>query len=289
MEIIKIVIKISKKSGKWSKNMQKFIKFKVVLFLFITCFIGQVWFCMGFCAPLSGTVEEKDYLVNKGKTGTVVDTSTGRPVSNAQVSIPSKGIYTNSDFNGRFNLNASLDGPAILSVKADGYKPFSLTVSNNQLSKSLTLGITKSSGKEIVIDTNLHHLGDDNFSDESANAGNFRLKSNGPAFSTEFVAGNATQGYILKVGSIIGIDTALAGRLGQSHTTSHSSPTKVYINSKKVGEFRINGDNQQIVLSSGYIIPNGKNRIVVETGRNLFARNIDFDDMEFMNLSLELR
>ncbi|MDD3013336.1 MAG: carboxypeptidase-like regulatory domain-containing protein [Candidatus Gastranaerophilales bacterium] len=267
--------------------MRVFVKFTVILFIiYFTC---QVWTDSGFCAPLAGSVEEKDYLMNKGKTGSVVDLSTGKPVSNAQIGIPSKDIYTNSDSNGRFSLNASFDGPAILSVKADGYKPFSLTVSSEQFDKPFTLGITKSSGKEIVIDTNLHHLGDDNFSDESANAGNFRLKSNGPAFSKKFFAGNAPQGYILKIGSIIGIDTALAGRLGQSRTTSYSSPTKVYINSKKVGELRINGDNQQIILSSGYIIPNGKNKIVIETGRNLFARNIDFDDMEFMNLSLELR
>jgi len=266
--------------------MRGLVKLKVIVLLFVICFVQQSYY-KSFCTPLAGSVEEKGYL--KEKKGTVIDKSTGKPVSNAKIGIPAKGIYTNSDYNGKFYLNADFDGPAILSVKADGYKPFSLTVSNGQQNKPLTIGITKSSGNELVIDTNLHHLGDDNFSDQSANSGNFKLKSAGHAFTKEFFATGATQGYVLKIGSIIGIDTNLAGRLGQSRTKSYSSPTKVYINAREVAQLRINGDNQQIIIPPNYIISNSKNEITVETGKNLFARNIDYDDMEFMNLSLELR
>lgn len=262
-----------------------------ILFLLFYCLFASIEQKIVLGVPLSGSVEEKDYLMNKSKSGTVVDLSTGKPVSGAKVEIPSKGLSSYSDSSGKFSLNTSLDGPAIMSVKANGYKPFSLTLTENQSGNPFVLGITKSSDKDIVIDTSLHHLGDDNFSEESANSENFKLRSDGPVFEKNFYVENlpGIKNYILKIGSIIGIDTNVAGRLGQSRTTTYSSPTKIYINSQKVGEFKINGDNQQIILSSEYIIPNGQNKIVIETGRNLFSRYIDYDDMEFINITLERR
>jgi hypothetical protein len=271
--------------------MREVAKLFLVFILLIFYFLCPIWQGTGFCVPLSGSVEEKDYLLNKASSGTIVDLSTGRPVSGAKIEIPSKGVSSYSDSNGKFSINASTDNPAIMSVKANGYKPFSLTISQEQSGKSLILGITKSSDKDIVIDTSLHHLGDDNYSEESANSDNFKLKSDGPVFSKTFYVENipGIKNYILKIGSIIGIDTNIAGRLGQSRTTTYSSPTKIYINSQQIGEFRINGDNQQIILSPEHITQNSQNRIVIETGRNLFARYIDYDDMEFINITLELR
>lgn len=260
----------------------------ILLFYLFHIVFGQK---IAFGIPLSGSVEEKDYLMNKSRYGTVIDLSTGRAISGATIEIPSKGISTHSDSNGKFSLNTYLDSPAIMSVKAAGYKPFSLTISEEKTDKQFVLGITKATDKDIVIDTSLHHLGDDNFSEESANSGNFKLRSDGPVFEKNFYVENHPEikSYILKIGSIIGIDTNVAGRLGQSRTTTYSSPTKIYINSQKVGEFKINGDNQQIILASGYIIPNRQNKIVIETGKNLFSRYVDYDDMEFINITLEIR
>jgi hypothetical protein len=56
------------------------------------CFTCQIWQKAVFCVPLSGSVEEKDYLL-----GTIVDLSTGKTVSGAKIEIPSKNAFTYSD------------------------------------------------------------------------------------------------------------------------------------------------------------------------------------------------
>lgn len=243
-----------------------------------------------FSAPLTGSVQE-DKFMTQGTGNTVVDISTGRPIPSAKVSIPSKNFNTVTDSGGRFYLNADLHGPTILSVRAQGYQPFSLTIDQNALNNPLTLGISKT-GKEIVIDTFLHHLGDDNYSSQSANSDDFQGKSGGPAYSKNFYVGNVSQNseLSLKIGSIIGVDTAVAVRLGQSRSQSFSTPTKIFLNGKKIGEIRINGDNQEIAISRDAINLNSNNLITVITGKNVLPKTfVDYDDMEFMNLILEIR
>ncbi len=250
-------------------------------------------FCVSdFCQAkiLSGNIDKEDFL---GNSSIVVDGATGKPVSAAEVSIPSGGISTRTNNNGQFRLAASLKSPAILSVKADGYKPFSITVDENSMKKPLTIVVTKLFGKETVIDSEIHHLGDDKFSSSSANAGDFNSQSEGPSFSKDFFVGNLGQNNeaVLKIGSIIGLDTKTARRLKQSRITmSSSSPTKIYLNSQKIAEIKINGDNQEIYLPKNLLKPNSYNVIKIKTGLNQNPlSSIDYDDMEFMNLLLEIK
>jgi hypothetical protein len=246
----------------------------------------------GLTVPLSGSVEEEHYI-QFDKTNTVVDASTGQPISNAIVSIPSHGITVQTNQKGEFNLNTSINKQAILSINAKGYKPFSLTINEKETLKPLTLGITKETGRETVIDSNLHHLGDDTFSKDSANAAEFRLKSTGPFFHKEFYIDKLEKNsnVVLKIGSLIGVDTEIARRLNQGNTLNGiSSPTKIYLNSHKIGELKINGDNQEIPVPVQLLNQDSFNQIVIETGQNLYSKKkVDHDDIEFINLVLEFK
>ncbi len=236
---------------------------------------------------LAGNVNKEEFL---GKSHIVVDEATGNPIAGAEISIPSAGIYTRTNNSGEFRLGSSFKGPMILSVQADGYKPFSLTLKENDMSKPFSIAISKLLGNETVIDKEIHHLGDDNFSEQSANADDFKLNSESPDFFKEFYIGqiNPNSNPVLKIGSIIGLDTKMAHRIdGQRAIKAFSSPMQIYINSKKLGNIRINGDNQEISLPRNILKQNSTNTIRIVTGINQQASSkIDYDDMEFMNLLL---
>ena len=265
-------------------------KIKLLVLLLISFLISLFFSGFSTAKILSGNINKEDYLEN---AHVVIDGRNGGPVSNAEVSIPSKGFFTKTNSYGQFKLDASLDGPAILSVQADGYKPFSLTVNEQSVKDPLIVVITKLFNNEIVIDNSLHHLGDDKFSSSSANFYDFRSKSEGPYFFKEFYLDkvNPKETPVLSLGSIIGLDTSMAKRLAQSKSTiSASSPVNIFLNSQKIGEIKINGDNQGIPLPKSLLRPNSYNTIRIETGINQAAREYtDYDDIEFMNIVLQVK
>jgi len=265
--------------------MKKFNIFITTL-VFITIINGSF---SGFCKAqtISGNINKEEFL---GKSHIVVDGSTGLPVADAKVSIPTKGIFAKTNNSGRFNLDISFKSPTIISVQAYGYKPFSLTINENKDKSPLIIVVEKLFGNEIVIDTEIHHLGDDNFSKKSANAEDFKLNADGADFFKEFFIEkfDAKTPAVLKIGSIIGLDTKMAHRVsGKSKIKAFSSSMQVYINSKNIGEIKINGDNQEILLPKNLLKGNSSNTIRIKTGINQQAASyIDYDDMEFMNLLL---
>ena len=143
----------------------------------------------------------------------------------------------------------------------------------------------------MVIDKDIYHIGDDNYSDLSANAGQFNLKSIGAFYTKLFDIKNVdiSKPIYFVIGSIIGIDTAIARSMGQNKiTNSYASPPEVYFNGNKVAEIELNGDNQKIKLPTNLVSPNSKNEITIKAGRNMLqTAYIDYDDIEFMNLSIE--
>ena len=265
--------------------MKKFNLFilSLVLIVFMSVLFSD------FCNAqiLSGNVNKEDFLE---KSHIVVDGATGNPVSGAEVSIPSAGIFAKTNDSGQFKLDGSFNSPMILSVQADGYKPFSITINEGKISNPLTIAISKLFGNEMVIDSEIHHLGDDNFSEKSANAEDFKLKAESPDFFKEFFVEklDSNSNPILKIGTIIGLDTKIAHRVaGKTGIKAYSSAIRVYINSKKIGDIKINGDNQEIPLSKSILKQNSTNTIRIETGVNQQATSyIDYDDMEFMNILL---
>lgn len=234
-----------------------------------------------YSATFSGGVSKVD-MRNK-----VVDSETNMPIPNAKVTLPKLNYTTYTDSDGNFALE-DVDSTTILSVEKSGYRPFSLTVSDT--SNALRIGIQKSNATDIVIESEMMHLGDDNYSTASANAGNFRLRSSGPFYSKQFIMTAATlsaKNYLV-IGSIVGIDTLLARSMGQNRiVNSYASPPEVFFNGTKIAEIQLNGDNQKIKLPNNLIQANRPNEITIKTGRNLMQMAyIDYDDIEIANLSI---
>lgn len=245
--------------------------------------------------PLTGQVQESDYLnSNREKpTGFIKDSLSGNPVAGAVVSVPDKGIATTTKADGSFKLDLSAHkGNFIVSVKKEGFLPFALSAKVEDLAAPFTLHIEKQQG-QIVIDSNLHHLGDNNYSEYSANAGAFRIPSEGPVFVKEFyVEELPPKGMILRIGSIIGLDTIASKELGQSQIDAFSSPLSIFVNSVKIAEIGVNADNKVIPIHAGLLKPHSTNLLVLQTGINQvlsYTGTIDYDDIEFMNLILEIK
>lgn len=240
--------------------------------------------------PVQAAVMEGGVSKN-GDVSRIVDTDTNMPVAGAKVTLPKQNYTTFSDNNGVFNLNANVKDNSVLSVEKEGYRPFSLTINERLASQPLVLGIEKTNAHDIVISTEMFHLGDDNFSEASANSGDFKGKSIGPFYSKTFqMASNAlSKTNYLVIGSIIGVDTLMARSMRQnSIVNSFASPPEVYFNGKKIAEIQLNGDGQRIKLPNNLLRAGQMNEITIKTGHNLKqTAYIDYDDIEFMNLSVQ--
>ncbi len=221
----------------------------------------------------------------------VIDAENNVPIEGVIIKIPSKNYQTKTRKDGTFKLGTKFDSPTIMSLEKSGYKPYSMTI-NDGGTKPIQVAIEKTTPHDIVVDTNMIHIGDNSFSPRSANANDFSLVSSGPFYSKDFKLKliNAGQELILIIGSIIGIDTIHAQRLGQSKVlTAHSSAPEIFFNGNKIAEIKINGDNQKIKIPFGLIKQNEHNNLTIKTGKNLFkTTDIDFDDIEFTNIMFEI-
>jgi len=242
----------------------------------------------GFCAPIVGNVSKEGEI----DSHQVIDKQNGSPVDNATVSIPAEKVRTQTDKEGRFKIDKKIRKEAIMSVEKEGYKPFSLTINQDILANPLKLGIEKSSPTDIVISHEIIHLGDNVYSDNSANAGEFRAKAVGAFYTKNFpiVTVDPNAKTYLVIGSIIGIDTKMARDVKQNGgTNSYSTPLEVFFNGQKISEININGDGQEILLPKSLIREDNVNEVTLKTGKNLFTPYIDYDDVEFANLLIEVR
>lgn len=243
--------------------------------------------------PANATVLQGgvDTMTTRKSFCTVIDKATKKPIPNARVTVPAKGFTVYTDVNGHFELKTTINGLTILSVEKNNYKPFSMTLTREANYRPFVVEIETSTPFDIHIESEMCHLGDDNYSTASANAGQFRGRAVGSTFNkTIFIPVSvAGKQQYLVFGSIIGIDTAMARGLRQnSITTAFASPPSVYLNGKKIAEIQINGDNQKIRLPKNLIKYNQNNVITIKSGRNLMqTAYVDYDDFEFMNLSIE--
>lgn len=221
----------------------------------------------------------------------VIDAENNVPIEGVIIKIPSKNYQTKTRKDGTFRLGTKFEAPTIMSLEKSGYKPYSMTINDGGV-KPIQIAIEKTTPQDIVVDTNMVHIGDNSFSPRSANANEFSIISSGPFYSKDFKLKliNAGQELFLIVGSIIGIDTIHAQRLGQSKVlTAHSSAPEIFFNGNKIAEIKINGDNQKIKIPFGLIKQNQHNNLTIKTGRNLYKTNdIDFDDIEFTNILFEI-
>ena len=129
-----------------------------------------------FATKINGYAEKQGLTMKANK---VVDSTNGMPVSAAKINIPSKNYTTTTKDDGSFHLQADINAPTIMSIEKEGYKPFSLTMDKYATSKPIIIGIEKSTPADIVIEQNLLHLGDNNFSETSANASDINVYAGG--------------------------------------------------------------------------------------------------------------
>ena len=180
-----------------------------------------------------------------------------------------------------------------MSVQKNGYKPFSLTIDEQAMSKPIVVGIEKTSPHDIIIDKDMYHIGDDNYSANSANASEFRVKAIGPFYTKTFDVKTVpvNEDAFLVIGSAIGIDTKMARDMGQSKvTTAYATAPQIFFNGNMIAELNLNGDNQQIKIPRNIIKQNAQNQLTIKAGKNLFqTAYIDYDDMELLNLFIETK
>ncbi|MCQ2755019.1 MAG: carboxypeptidase-like regulatory domain-containing protein [bacterium] len=240
-----------------------------------------------FASTIEGAVSEE----GSGYSSRIIDKNTGLGVSGAKVSLPKQNYTTTTDSDGFFELDTQVDGTTILSVQKENYKPYSVTLQSKALSTPIVIGIERTGASGLVLDSNMYHLGDNNYSDLSANAGEFRMATIGPFYTKRFILKNLkfNKPIFLVIGSIIGIDTDMARSIGQNKiTNAFASPPEIYFNGNKISEIQINGDGQKIKIPPPLIRRNQINEITIRTGHNLMqTAYIDYDDIEFMNLFIE--
>lgn len=254
------------------------------------------FFFLSFCFIIFNnlSVNSATLQANVSKEGSlgvhrIVDAETNIPIQGAKVTLPQKNYGATTDENGTFNLNADITGSTILSVEKDGYRPFSLTINEKIASKPMIVGIEKNNSMNLTIDKEMFHLGDNNYSEQSANASQFRVNCVGPFYTKKVKIDYANDNTYLVIGSIIGIDTKMARSMGQNNITyAYASPPEVFFNGSKIAEIQLNGDGQRIKIPKNLIKLHQNNEITIKTGRNLMqTAYIDYDDIEFMNLSIE--
>ena len=256
--------------------------------IFLTIFIFLLAISQTFAAS---TFEGGVSAEGRGMSSRIVDRATGNGISGVKISLPKQNYSTKTDSDGYFELDTHINGTSILSVQKDNYKPYSVTVTDQTISAPIVIGIEKSNKSDLVVDSNMYHLGDNNFSDLSANAGEFKMQAIGPFYTKRFILKNIkfNKPIYIVIGSIIGIDTEMARSIGQNQiANAFSSPPEVYFNGNKIAEIQINGDGQRIKVPPALVKRNQVNEVTIRTGRNLMqTAYIDYDDIEFMNLFCE--
>lgn len=251
-------------------------------------------FFTALCAygeAINGGVEKRD--IKTGRESQILDAHTGSAVPYANVTIPQKQYRTKTDEDGKFELGTKINAPTIMSVQKEGYKPYSLTLNSESNGKPIIVGIEKTTPKDVIIETDMIHLGDDSYSENSANAGEFAVRSSGPFYSKDFnikFINNEENAY-LRLGSVIGIDSLMARELGQTKvTTAYANPPQVFCNGNKIAEIKINGDGQEIRIPRSVVRQGQMNDITIKAGKNMMQTTyVDYDDIEFTNLLIEIK
>jgi hypothetical protein len=202
---------------------------------------------------------------NSANSGVVIDKATGKPLAGVKVSLPDEGITVLTDDQGRFQLPRSATGK-ILTAKASQYAPAAVA---NQQGNGFALQLEKLSPRLQVIDDELHHLGDGKFGAGSANATDFRLRNQGYRYARNFALTKLPSGdMILRIGSLIGLDTSQSVQAGQSNLQQYlgtqQDGLKIFLNGRLINQLYLNGDNIAIPLPR-WLLRVGSNQLAIET------------------------
>lgn len=258
--------------------MKKLLLVIFYLFLFSNACFSEI---------ISGKINHND-MNYKNK---IIDSKTNKPLSGARITIPEINYETYSDLDGTFKLNADINNKTVMFVEKDGYKVFSLTVDNNIFKSPLKLGIEEINPFDMQITNGIIHLGDNMYSNNSANSYDFRANASSHYLSKTFNKPNCNykQEVIIKIGTIIGLDTKKAKQTGQNRIAKvYSTPSEVYVNGNKIAKLELNGDNIEIPIPKNIL--KQSNELLIKCGKNLFqTAYTDYDDIELANLRIEVK
>lgn len=203
--------------------------------------------------------------LNSANSGVVVDKETGKPLAGVEVSLPDEGITVRTDAQGRFQLPRVSAGK-ILTAKASQYAPAAVT---NQQGKNYELQLEKLSPRLQVIDDELHHLGDGNYSPSSANASDFRLRNQGYRYERTFALNKLPEGdMFLRIGSLIGLDADPSGQ---------KDGLKIILNGQLIHQIHLNNDNILVSLPR-WLLRSGTNQLAIETPQRTLGGGMGFGD-----------
>jgi len=219
--------------------------------------------------------------------GTIVDDH-HQPLSGVTVWVPDWQTSAVTRDDGTFTLPARAGKAAIASIQKPGYTPASATLDTDRLAGApFKLSLRKGDSGTIVLDNQLRHLGDGLYTANSAGAAQFRGNTQGASFHRQFRLHAGALPRSLGIGSVIGLDTAMARQAGQSRFHKTSSPVTVLLNGRIIGYIGLNGDGHRLPIPPDALIANGLNTLEIQTGHRT-DYTLDYDDIELMVVTLEL-
>lgn len=216
---------------------------------------------------VTANVPNSRVQLDSAYSGIAIDRTTGRPLANVDVKIPGADVSVRTDSQGRFRLPKDIPANQILTARLENYEPYSRTTQEQQ--GPLRLELERLNRQTtLVLESDVVHLGDNQFSEQSANASDFRLASQGQEMHRSFtLARIPSRNPVLKIGSLIGLDTPEAYRLGQnSIPQSDMSPLEVVLNGDRIHTVNANRDNIEIPLDRS-LLQVGTNTVTLRTGR----------------------
>ncbi len=250
---------------------------------------------------LTGSIRQTAYMssdqANQTFQGVVYDQTTGQPIAQARVQIPALGltVFTQGDGSFSFSPNATSAQPSsrrfILNVEKPGFLPGNAILDWERPALSPLQITLQKTRPVVIIDPDLHHLGDNSYSHYSSGAGQFQQHAEGVLLVRHFSLAGAlpspqTQ---LLIGAVLGLDTLRAHEAGQSTIPYASSPVVVRLNGKTIAHITLNGLRQHIPVPQGLLSPMGYNTLEIQTGYHRpDGVRIDYDDLELMNVILML-
>lgn len=248
-------------------------------------------------AVLTPPAPSRPELAPDALSGVVLEAATGQPLAGAVVQVPALGRWVQSGPDGRFALNGMPAGQRlIINIAKPGYRPQSLALEMPVLRGSVQQQAPlrarlQSAAGVLILDNTLRHLGDNQYSTRSAGAGQFQAEAGGTALRLNF----STQGLavsrppVVRIGAVLGLDTAAAQAVGQSRLPVVSSPARILLNGRLIGQLALNGSDQAFVAPLHALVPQGQNTLEIRTGVQLPASDPpDYDDMELMTITVSL-
>lgn len=221
--------------------------------------------------------------------GRVISEASGHGMAGVTVSVPQIGFATQTAPDGSFSLPDLPAQKLIVGFSRPGYIPQTVSLDRDWTRHRQKLQITlKEAQRALILDQEIRHLGDNSYAPNSAGAGRFRKGAEGIKLVRQFVTPPTDSPVVhLEIGTIMGLDTEAAHRLGQSSFHRTSTPMTVKVNGQILTYIAANGDGLRIPIPRQMLREGMLNTLELQTGyQSPDGVNVDFDDIELMLLTL---